>query len=142
VVTRKGRELLREDRAGALYHHLFDTMFRQFNLAYLTRVDEVPGIQETFPYELYRIAQLPLEQAHEIDDLVPVVLLPVVREEIAEYASSVDTPRWLLKNFLLRPLEGFGLVEIVAGKRKPPSVDLMNRVRRLPLFDAFIRFDI
>ena len=142
VVTRKATELLPEDRAGALYFHLFDTMFRQFNLAYLTRVDEVPGIQETFPYELYRIAQFPLEQAHEIEDLVPVVFVPVVREEIAEYASLLDTPRWLLKNSLLRPLEGFGLVEIVAGKRKPPSVDLMNCVRRLPLFDAFIRFDI
>ena len=142
VVTRKARELLPEHRAGALYHHLFDTMFRRFNLDYLTNVAEVPGIQETFPYELYRIAQFPLEQAHEIEDLVPVVFVPVVREEIAEYASLLDTPRWLLKNSLLRPLEGFGLVEIVAGKRKPPSVDLMNCVRRLPLFDAFIRFDI
>lgn len=142
VVTRKGRELLREDRAGALYHHLFDTMFRQFNLAYLTRLDEVPGIQETFPYELYRIALLPMEQAHEIEDLVPVVFLPAVHEEIAEYTYPLDAPEWMLKNFLLRPLEGFGLVEIVAGKRKPPSVDLMNRVRRLPLFDAFIRFEL
>ena len=142
AVTRKGRELLPEDRIGALYHHLFDTMFRQFNLAYLTRVDEVPGIQETFPYELYRIAQLPLEQAHEIEDLVPVVFLPAVREEITVLASRSDTRQSLLKDFLLRPLEGFGLVEIVAGKRKPPSVGLINRVRRLPLFDALIRFEL
>ncbi len=142
VITRKARGLLHEDRAGALYGHLFDTMFRRFNLAYLTRVDEVPGIQETIPYELYRIAQLPLGQAQEIEDLVSVVLVPAVHEEIAEYASLVDTPEWLLKNFLLRPLEGFGLVEIVAGKHKPPSVDLMNRVRRLPLFDAFFRFEL
>jgi hypothetical protein len=142
VITRKARGLLQADRAGALYGHLFDTMFRRFNLAYLTRVDEVPGIQETIPYELYRIAQLPLGQAQEIEDLVSVVLVPAVHEEIAEHASLVDTPEWLLKNFLLRPLEGFGLVEIVAGKHKPPSVDLMNRVRRLPLFDAFLRFEL
>jgi hypothetical protein len=142
VVTRKGRELLREERIGALYHHLFDTMFRQFNLAYLTRVDQVPGIQETFPYELYCIAQLPLEQAHEIEDLVPVVFRPVVREEISAYTSRSDAPQSLLKDLLLHPLEGLGLVEIVAGKRNPPSVDLMNHVRRLPLFDAFIRFEL
>ena len=142
VVTRKARGLLEEDRAGALYHHLFDTMLRQFNLAYLTRVDEVPGIQETVPYELYRIAQLPLGQDHEIEGLVPIVFMPVVRQEIATYSSQEDTPQWLLKNFLLRPLESFGLVEIVAGARKPPSIDLMNHVRRLPLFDAFIRFEI
>lgn len=142
VVTRKARGMLQEDRAGALYHHLFDTMFREFNLAYLTRVDEVPGIQETVPYELYRIAQLPLGQDHDADSLVPTVFGPVVRQEIATYSSQEDTPQWLLKNFLLRPLESFGLVEIVAGKRKPPSIDLMNHVRRLPLFDAFIGFEL
>jgi hypothetical protein len=47
-----------------------------------------------------------------------------------------------MKDHLLRPLESFGLVKIVAGKRKPPSIDLMNHVRRLPLFDAFIRFEL
>ena len=142
VVTRKARGMLQEDRAGALYHHLFDTMFRQFNLAYLTRVDAVPGIQETVPYELYRIGQLPLGQAHDIEGLVPTVFGPVVRQEIAAYSSQEDTPQWLLEDFLLHPLESFGLVEIVARKRKPPSFSRENQVRRLPLFDAFIRFEL
>ncbi|MGB9300986.1 MAG: hypothetical protein WCD51_10395 [Anaerolineae bacterium] len=141
-VTRKARELLQEDRAGALYHYLFDTMFRQFNLAYLTRVDEVPGIQETIPYELYRIGQLPLGRDHQIEGLVPMVFMPVVCQEIAMFSSQVDTPEWLLEDFLLHPLESFGLVEIVAGKRKPPSFSRENQVRRLPLFDAFIRFEL
>jgi hypothetical protein len=142
VLTRKARELLQEDRAGALYFHLFDTMFRGFNLAYLTRVDKVPGIQETIPYELYRIGQLPLGQDHDIEGLVPMVFMPAVREEIALYSSRVDSPQWLLKSFLLRPLESFGLVKVVARKPKPPDIDLMNQVRRLPLFDAFIRFEL
>ena len=142
VVTRKARELLPEHRAGALYHHLFDTMFRRFNLDYLTNVAEVPGIQETFPYELYRIGQLPVGQGHEIESLVPMVFVPAVRQEVGMVSSHGDTPQWLLENLLLRPLESFRLVEIVEGERKPPSVSLKTRVRRLPLFDAFLRFDI
>lgn len=142
VLTRKARELLQEDRAGALYQHLFHTMFREFNLDYISHWAEVPGIQETIPYELYRIAQLPLGQDHDIEGLVPIVFVPAVREQISRASPMEDAAEWLMKDHLLRPLESFGLVKIVAGKRKPPSVDLMNRVRRLPLFDVFIRFEL
>lgn len=142
VLTRKGRELLQKDRAGALYHHLFDTMFRRFNLDYLSHWADVPGIQDTIPYELYRIGQLPLGQDHDIEELIPIVFAPAVREEISRTSPMADAAEWLMKDHLLRPLESFGLVKVVAGKHKPPSVDLMNRVRRLPLFDAFIRFEV
>jgi hypothetical protein len=142
VITRKARGLLQEDRAGGLYYHLFDTMFRQFNLDYLTRLHEVPGIQATIPYALYRIGQLPVGQDHDFESLVPMVFVPTVHEEIGVVSSHGDMPQWLLKDLLLRPLESLGLVKIVAGERKPPSVSLKTRVRRLPLFDAFIRFDI
>ncbi|HUW13684.1 MAG TPA: hypothetical protein VM537_28430 [Anaerolineae bacterium] len=142
VITRKARGLLQEDRAGGLYYHLFDTMFRQFNLDYLTRLHEVPGIQATIPYALYRIGQLPVGQDHDFESLVPMVFVPTVHEEIGAVSSHGDMPQWLLKDLLLRPLESLGLVKIVAGERKPPSVSLKTRVRRLPLFDAFIRFDI
>ena len=142
VLTSKARELLPEDRAGALYHHLFHTMFREFNLDYISHWVDVPTIQATLPYELYRISQLPLHQDHDIEGLVPIVFVPAVLGEISSVSSREDYPEWLLKDHLLRPLESFGLVKIVAGKPKPPSIDLMNRARRLPLFDAFIHFDI
>jgi len=142
VLTRKARELLPEDRAGALYHHLFHTMFREFNLDYISHWADVPTIQATLPYELYRISRLPLGQDHDIEGLVPIVFVPAVRREISSVSSREEDPEWLLKDHVLRPLESFGLVKIVAGEHKPPSMDLMNRVRRLPLFDAFIHFDI
>jgi len=142
VLTRKARELLPEDRAGTLYHHLFHTMFREFNLDYISHWADVPTIQATLPYELYRISQLPLHQDHDIEGLVPIVFVPAVRREISNVSSRKEDPEWLLKDHILRPLESFGLVKIVAGEHKPPSMDLMNRVRRLPLFDAFIHFDI
>jgi hypothetical protein len=142
VVTSKARELLRENRAGVLYHYLFHTMFREFNLDYISDWAKAPGIQATLPYQLYRIGQLPLGQDHDIESLAPVVFVPALQQEIRTVFSHEDAPEWLLKVHLLRALESFGLVQMVQGPAKPPGIDLMNRMRRLPLFDAFIRFHL
>jgi len=142
VLTRKGRELLPEEHAGGLYHHLFHTMFREFNLDYISHHADVPAIQATLPYALYRISQLPLGQDHDIEDLVPIVFVPAVQLEISQVWSHEEAQEWLLEDHVLRPLESLGLVQIGRGEAKPGRFSFTHRVRRLPLFDEFIRFEV
>lgn len=52
--TRKGRTLAADAKAGALAAHLFRTVFRQFNLAYLDGALEWPELQEVAPLLLWR----------------------------------------------------------------------------------------
>jgi hypothetical protein len=110
VLTRKGRELLPQDQAGALYRCLFHTMFREFNLDYISHHADVPVIQATLPFALYRISQLPLGQDHDIEGLVPIVFVPAVELDISRVWSREEAPEWLLEDHVLRPLESFGLV--------------------------------
>ena len=141
AVTRKAKGMLGEDRAGALYGHLFEATFRKFNLSYLSRLPDAPGVQATAPYALYRIGRLPAGKVYEIDELVDVVFLPAVLEEIAAVSDYPEAPRWLLEGCLFRPLDRLGLVEILPEEGKTHAKSLRHRVRKLPLFDAFLRFD-
>jgi len=140
-VTRKAKQLLKEDKAGALYRHLFDTTFRKFNLGYMSRLPDTPGVQATAPYALYRIGQLETGKAYEVEELIEVAFLPAVIEEIAQVSSYEGAPRWLLEGCILGPLERLGLVEILREEDKTRSEAIEHRVRKLPLFDAFIRFE-
>ena len=71
-----------------------------------------------------------------------IVFVPAVQLEISQVWSHEEAQEWLLEDHVLRPLESFGLVEIVRGETKPGRFHSSHRVRRLPLFDDFIRFDV
>ena len=52
VLTREGRALLPDDRAGELYAVLFETCFRGLDLAYLDGAPEAPVFQQLIGYAL------------------------------------------------------------------------------------------
>ena len=54
VLTREGRALLPDDRAGELYAVLFETCFRGLDLAYLDGAPEAPVFQQLIGYALVR----------------------------------------------------------------------------------------
>jgi len=141
TVTRKTRAMLTEERAGELYRHLFDATFRKFNLLYLTRFDDVAGVQATAPYALYRIGRLDPARTYEVDELVETVFLPAVRDEIAAKARFPEASQYVLQSCLFGPLERLGLIQIPRTEGATRYLSEERQVRKLPLFDAFLQFN-
>lgn len=52
VLTKLGRDLLPDERAGALFRHLFIMFFRKLDLRYVARFRDVPEIQQTMAITL------------------------------------------------------------------------------------------
>ncbi len=141
VVTKQGKALLGESEAGTLYARLFNVFFKQFNLSYLDRISETPGLQATVPYSLAMIGRLPGEEYHEIQGLPPLVLLPPVIEEFNDDPASYGDVEWLLTSRILGPLESFGLVEM-KRQREGTFGGSETHVKKTPLFDQFLHFDL
>jgi hypothetical protein len=140
-ITRRGRELLEEARAGELFAELFRTHFRGFNLAYLSRGPEEPGIQRTVAVSLFLLGRHAGEWAGA-ETLAERVLLP----DAADPTARVDDPyradavRWLVAARLLHPLRRFGLLERrLVGEG--PEWQRRTEFRKTPLFDRFLRFE-
>lgn len=137
-LTRKGSSLLKEEVSGALYAHLFRTFFRRFNLAYLDGCPPNPALQSTFPVTLYRIGReggrwaLPRELADR--SLHPAAFGQAFTWNGEDYAHSQFKLR------IVRPLEGFGLLE----RRDIPSEKPYRsefETRKSALFDRFLQFE-
>lgn len=135
VVTKKGERLLKDDRAGQLFHLLFKTFFTGFNLAYLDQMAETQGLQETIAYSLFMVSKMDMKWGRE-DELTTFLLLPPVMLEMRE---TITEPSYYFFSRFLRPLINFGLME-------SRTVDLHKsrygelEIRKTPLFDKFISF--
>ena len=138
VLSRKTKQLLSEEKAGELYRHLFDVFFHKFNLAHLSRLPELPGVQATFPFMLYKLSRIPQDQVHTLESLAPMLLLPGVQEEVRKKRSHEHLPERLLESRVLKPLEEFGLIEMTRVDPKDHEPWLVA-VQKKPLFDEFIQ---
>jgi len=139
AVTRRGRDVLSEERAGELFALLFETQFQQMNLAYLDRIEVEEEVQNGIAYSLYRLRDAAPEW-RKPEDLVDSLLLPFVRESIPE-RRGFSLPALVLSTRLLDVLVRFGLMDIQespgASGRKSD-----HRYRTTALYGRFLRFDI
>jgi hypothetical protein len=135
--SNKGKQLLREDRAGVLYHALFKAHFQLMNLDYLDRMPSMPGFQDTIPYSLFMLSKIGAGWKRT-NDLARELLLPPVKAEMENTGFEVH---WFLSNRLFRPLQDFGLLEHrdLLDQQKRPGLDL---VRKTTLFDSFVSFHL
>ena len=139
-ITRKGKELLADDKMGSLCALLFKTHFRKFNLAYLDRAPELPVFQQAITYSLYMVPRL-LTEWHTAEDVAPLLVLGGVAKATQEVTFGRDVLPWIVKARLLRPLEAFGLLE--SRERKTPRhIYGIAQFRKTSLFDRFLRFDL
>lgn len=133
-VTKNGRALLAEARAGDLYRHLFLTFFRKFNLGYIG-LNEGSTLQAVVPIVLFRLSAAAREWT-QVTHLESVT--------VHEAARPVD-PRWpdagvfAYDREIINPLVEFGLLES-RGRDRLLNFDKIQ-VRTLPLYDHFLRFD-
>jgi hypothetical protein len=137
--TKKGQKLLAEEKAGELYALLFLAQFQKFNLAYMTFGPENSPVQGAIAYSFYQLWKR-ADTWQEAETLAPILLLPAVIEqlEIPDHQSGVTS---LCSLRIFRPLEEFGLLE----RRELPSEkkwDKPYEIRKTPLFDRFLRFEL
>ena len=131
--------MLSDENAGDLYFHLFGIYFRKFNVGYCDRLPDLEDIQETFDYTLYRIGQI-CDDYRTMKELFDKIFLPKVKEEILDICSPPRKESWVLEARIIRPLAMFGLLEVV--KKTDDYRSRIKEVRKTPLFDEFVRWEV
>lgn len=138
-ITPRGRELLRAERAGELYAHVFRTFFRTLDLRSLDLDDRHPGLQSTVAYSFYRLRTAAKDWTSP-DVLGEAAWLESARDPMTEWeAANVDFRFFAFRHRVLVPLEQFGLLEV----RMLPSEERWREIveyRLAPLFDEFLHF--
>jgi hypothetical protein len=137
-LTRRGTELVGEEKAGELFALLFFTHFRELNLAWLDRASvEAPGFQQTIAYSLYQFGRAG-DAWNKPAALAPALILPSVRVRLGR-TEYTDWAELLTKTRLLRPLTDFALAE----SRDVPGSDSRfapQEYRPAPLYSRFLSF--
>ena len=138
-LTPRGRALLAEAEAGALYRALFVAFFRRLDLTYIFPWRRVPTIQDTMAVILWRLDEAARDWI-EVRGLAPEILLPAVYQELRAVTTfGYDTEEWILAGYVLEPLVGFGLIE----RRDPgdwPSVTEKDSIRVTKSWYRFLSF--
>lgn len=138
ILTRKGKRLGRDECLVQLYVMLFLTFVNKFNMAYLDAGPECDDIQASYCYVLYVISR-ELGEWVTPEVMAQRVLLPMTYEFLADFPYG-NRAVWLTISRIVKPLEGFGLLE-VEYTRVPGAYSVqVKRVRKTPLIDQFIRF--
>lgn len=138
MVTKLGRELLTDERAGELFRRLFLTYFRTLDLSYLVHLREQPEIQATLAITLWRLEQVAANW-RAVAGIAEQILPPrLMKHIIAQQRGDFDTPDFFVAAYVLQPLREFGLLE----RRRESEWHIGERdtVRVTPLFRRFIGF--
>jgi hypothetical protein len=137
-VTRRGRALLDEHRAGELFTELFRTFFRRLNLAYLDRGPPQPGLQQTIAFSIFQVGRHASNWAGA-EPLAERGVLPGVHEPTG--LALPGNVSWRFATRLLYPLSDFGLLEHrLVGDG--PEWQRTSEFRKTPLFDRVLRFEL
>lgn len=136
--------LLDTENAGQLYRLLFSTYFKEMNLGYLGSSFELPHLQYSVPFILFKLRNLATEWT-SVENLLPDILLFSVNKELQfgdmdEMNASHD----FLNEDLFLPLERFALIETrITGKIDTHElVPYPDQLRITPLFQKFIEFKV
>lgn len=140
LITKNGRRALEDDRAATLQRLMFQSLYNEFDLAYLDTLPDYPGIQATIPFIFYAIQQSAQEPI-AAGDLMAKAYTPAVAAEFSEGPY----PRHALVAFftrVLRPMEDFGLVQHTRIGNKHERDLARDQVQVTPLFNAMLHFDL
>jgi len=139
-VTSKGRELCADEQAGRLYRRLFLTLFRNFDLSYLSMFHHTPLVQDTMAVILWRL-QLVANDWVALSELPKEVFLNSVREQVRAASIWPEVEPDVLRSEVLRPLLWFGLLECDHTDDEYHGPDVVLKYRKTPLFDRFLTFN-
>jgi hypothetical protein len=138
-VTTRGRELCDDAQAGRLYRLLFLTLFRNFDLDYISGYRETPLVQDTLAVILWRL-QMVARDWIAADRLPPEVFLTRVLEQARAVSTMSDMETTILRHEVLEPLVWFGLLESDQIEDEWYRLRAQPKFRKTPLFDRFLTF--
>ncbi len=127
---------LDEDQSGQLYRLLFSTYFKEMNLGYLGSTIELPHLQYSVPFILYKLQNL-AKSWISVDELLPDILLYSVALELNLENADTSIALDLIFDDLFTPLGHFSLIETRQKNEKTPA-----EIRTTPLFNEFIEFNL
>jgi hypothetical protein len=139
LILKKYHNLLSEEKAGELYYLLFEAYFKKFNLAYLDRLPEMDGIQNTIEFSLYRLSVI-CNDYQSVDDLYYEVFLPAIIHEIEEGLTEYIRKEWVVTSRIISPLIEFGILECKYKQEK--HFNRIDQARKTSLFDRFISLNL
>jgi len=140
ILSIRGKLLLQENSAGALYSQLFRTFFREFDLRYFGFDDRHPGLQATLAWTLYQLGQMP-EGWASVELLADRAWLADTKEPMtARDQEFGDMRQHVFEARVLRPLCLFGVLERRRVRAEVWYRDSME-YRRTPLFGTVLRFE-
>ena len=142
VATKLGRRLLESGNLGELFVLLFHTKFRVFNLGYLDRLPELPEFQEFLGYSLFRMHGLATDRWHDLDREAPRLIHPDLLAALP-VTDLFDYREKMVEIRLLRPLSGFGLVELGLDREMglPSHFSRVTRFRITGMLDRLLGFE-
>jgi hypothetical protein len=140
VVTKQGADAFSPEGVGRFFAHLFVTYFRKLSLDYAAGWQDIPEIQNAVVYSFYHIGRLADDWICHLD-LIEQIILPNIKGALYnEYHEAIDYGPACVR--LLSPLEAFGLLEERDGRGYWFFSDKPAYLRKTPLFDKLLRFDV
>lgn len=138
LATKKAQELLNDAKAGELYHLLFLTFMRKFNLGFSDRIEDYDDVQNTMSFSIYVLGKQ-AQDWETVSSLSQTMFLPMVSEQfLPEY--YIDPAEMVLSIRVLPPLIRFGLIE---GRDDAEALyPRLDSVKKKPLFNEFLRFEL
>ncbi len=142
MLNKDYEHLLSEENAGKLYRLLFSTYFREMNLGFFGSTFELPHLQFSVPYILYKL-KTGATSWTSIEDFAEEALLFSVKVEFdmavfGEFSHKYD----MFYEDVLSALERFALVE-TRKTRKEDADSLFSypdQIRSTPLLEKFLVF--
>lgn len=139
VISKHGRSLLDEQRAGELFTLVFETFFRTLDLRFLDNSDRHPRLQWTVPFSFYHL------RAAARDWTSPQTLAerawhPDAKDPPSPHDLQFGDLRYIaFAHRVLNPLVQFGLMQRRAADAEARWAEYEYRIT--PLFNRFMRFE-
>lgn len=139
LVAKKHQRLLSDENAGQLFHLLFMSYFRQFNLGYLDRLPDLNSIQDTVAYSFIRLKEI-CNDYIPLDGLQDETLLPAVLDEVEETLTERVFVEWIIGSRIIQSLTELGLLECLY-KKEEREFSHITDVKKSQLFDKFMKVE-
>lgn len=137
--------MLDEANAGQLYRLLFSTYYKEMNLGYLGSTLELPHLQHSVPFILYKLQQLAKSWVPIEELMTEILLYPVSLELQFEDVDGSSLAYDLLHDDLFSSLNRFALVDT---RKEGALIDpddhtgYPDQIRITPLLEKFIEFNV
>lgn len=135
LITKQGKMLLQDDKAGELQALLFRTTFNEFNLGYLDGISIEGVFQPQIGFTIFLVGRETKDWV-SLDDLLRLTVVPV--DEI--FSVQPDLPAWAFETRVINTLKWFGLLE-KEKLSEPNTYPVVYQTRKLNLFDRFLTYD-